>query len=327
MPPAIECALARFEVRPLQPTDRDWVTDLVRERWGAAFVVSRGVRHHPADLWGFVAVEGGDRVGLITYHIEGGRCEIVTLDSLRPDQGIGTALIESVVTAARQADCWRVWLVTTNDNLHALGFCQKRGFAIAAVHPNALDRSRQLKPQIPVVGAHGIPLRDEIELDMGLRDRLVPDGWLRVLFLVSALACAGGVVLALGSPLFSSVLPEIYTFVFGTAGALSAHDRVMINVALGIGGGLQAGTSAILAFVTRYALRRGERWTWWACVVGLALWLALDTGLTAWICLNGYPRLWPKIANDLLFVGMFGVPYAAVYRHCHTGQQRPTSII
>ncbi|MGW8250920.1 MAG: GNAT family N-acetyltransferase, partial [Anaerolineales bacterium] len=57
-------------------------------------------------------------------------------------------------------------LITTNDNLPALRFYQKRGFHLVALYPNALAESRRLKPEIPFKGLDGIPLRDEIELEM-----------------------------------------------------------------------------------------------------------------------------------------------------------------
>jgi GNAT superfamily N-acetyltransferase len=305
-----------FEVCPIQPDDRSWVADLVRARWGDVSVVSRGVRHDPRGLPGYVTVQDGIRTGLITYRIAAGACEIVTLDSLRPGQGIGMALLEQVVAEARRMGCWRVWLVTTNDNLQALGFYQKRGFVLVAVHPNALAHSRQIKPQIPLVGENGIPLRDEIELEMVLQPQRVPELWWRLLWVVSIAACAGGIVLALGPASFPSALDTICAFVVGpnAVQVLSVPDRVMISVALGIGGGLQAGISAIIAYMARHPLRHGECWAWQACVVGLALWLLLDTGLTLWYCLDGYPGLWPKIANDLVFAVMFGVPYAGLSR-------------
>jgi GNAT superfamily N-acetyltransferase len=309
-----------LRIRPVEPGDSAWVSDLVQEQWGAPLVVSRGVPYHVHRLPGFVALQGQDRVGLVTYHVKDQQCETVTLNSLRPGQGIGTALIEAVVSTARRAGCWRVWLITTNDNLQALRFYQKRGFVLAVVHPNALERSRRIKPQIPYVGADGIPLRDEIELEMVLdRDKqAVPDLWWKWLWVVSWAGCAGGVVLALGAPLFAGAMRTLYAFIFGgdAAQSLSAAEQVTINVALGIGGGLQAGSSAIIALMARHPIRRGERWAWVACVLGLGLWLALDTGLTTWYVLNGYPRLWPKLVNDLCFVGMFGIPYAALYRYC-----------
>ena len=146
----------------------------------------------------------------------------------------------------------------------------------------------------------------------------VPKLWWMWLLVVSIAGCIGGVVLALGTTVFGPALDAIWSFVFGVdaATALSAADRVMFNVAIAVGGGLQAGASAIIAFMAVHPLRRGERWAWVACVLGLALWLAIDTGLTLWYCLNGYPRLWPKVVNDLGFVVMFGVPYAAMYRYC-----------
>jgi hypothetical protein len=102
---------------------------------------------------------------LITYRLAGASCEIISLDSLRPGIGVGTALIDAVAVAARQTGCRRLWLITTNDNLNALGFYQKRGFVLAAVHPDAVAEARLLKPNIPLVGLNGIPLRDEIELE------------------------------------------------------------------------------------------------------------------------------------------------------------------
>jgi ribosomal protein S18 acetylase RimI-like enzyme len=90
----------------------------------------------------------------------------VTIDSAKPGIGIGTLLIEAVTQAAREAGCKRLWLITTNDNLHALRFYQKHGFTLLTVHRYALDASRQLKPSIPLIGNDHIPLHHEIELEM-----------------------------------------------------------------------------------------------------------------------------------------------------------------
>jgi acetolactate synthase regulatory subunit len=57
-----------------------------------------------------------------------------------------------------------VRLVTTNDNMRALRFYQRRGFRLVALNAGALDRSRELKPEIPATGMNGIPLRDELVL-------------------------------------------------------------------------------------------------------------------------------------------------------------------
>jgi N-acetylglutamate synthase-like GNAT family acetyltransferase len=121
-------------------------------------------------LPGFVALYKGEKVGLVTYNILEGSCEIVTLNSTYPSSGVGTALIQAVKDIAIKSECKRLWLITTNDNTHALRFYQKRGFVLVAVHRNALEQSRKLKPEISLIGNDGIPLRDEIELEMILDD-------------------------------------------------------------------------------------------------------------------------------------------------------------
>lgn len=156
-------------VRPLAEADRAWLRGVVRERWWAPEVVSRGVVHRPEELPGFVAELDGRPAGLATVRIDGGECEVVTIDALVEDRGIGTALVEAVVADARARRLERVWLITTNDNLRGLRFYQRRGFLLVAVHRDAVTRARaELKPQIAEVGHHGIAIRDEIELEFPL---------------------------------------------------------------------------------------------------------------------------------------------------------------
>ena len=108
-------------------------------------------------------------VGAATYVVDGDSCELLTLHAQHQFAGVGTALVEAVVEVAREAGCRRLWVVTTNDNVDALRFYQRRGFRLTEVRPGAVDMSREsLKPEIPLVGAHGIPLRDELELEFQL---------------------------------------------------------------------------------------------------------------------------------------------------------------
>lgn len=155
-------------VRPLADADRAWLDDLLAHEWGGPLMVARGMLYDLRAQPGLVAWHGKQRVGLATYHIDGDACEVRSLNSTTEGIGAGTALMQAVEAIAREAGCARVWLITTNDNLHALGFYQRRGYVLAALYPNALERSRQLKPQIPVVGMNNIPLRDEIELEKRL---------------------------------------------------------------------------------------------------------------------------------------------------------------
>ena len=157
-------------ILPINTEDRVWVSQFIFEHWGSNKAISCGVVHFPQNLPGFVVLHDGEKVGLITYNIRGTSCEIVTINSVRQFAGVGTALIEAVRDIALKSGCKRLWLITTNDNMNALRFYQKRGFVLVAIHRNALDISRKLKPEIPLIGNDGIPLRDEIELEMILND-------------------------------------------------------------------------------------------------------------------------------------------------------------
>jgi ribosomal protein S18 acetylase RimI-like enzyme len=109
--------------------------------------------------------------GVATYALDGDSAELLTLHAAAQLVGVGSALLTEVQDIARDAGCRRLWLVTTNDNLDALRFYQRRGFRLVRVRSQAVDRSRRrLKPEIPTFGAYGIPLRDEIELEMTLID-------------------------------------------------------------------------------------------------------------------------------------------------------------
>lgn len=158
-----------MDIRPLTTADLPRFRQFWRQNWGDEFVVAHGVIHHPDTLNGFIACSGNEWIGEITYTFSGDECEIVSLDSLRESQGIGTKLINAVVEEARSQNCRRVFLITTNDNLNALGFFQKRGFEMVAIHRGAVSQSRKIKPAIPLLGMNNIPLRDEIELEMLLK--------------------------------------------------------------------------------------------------------------------------------------------------------------
>ena len=137
-----------------------------KDQWDGDFVVAHGTTFHPENVSGFITLDDNEWIGLITYTFLETDCEIVSVDSLREDKGIGTALVEKVVEEARANQCRRVHLTTTNDNLRALGFYQKRGFQLSALRVGALEETRKLKPDIPLVGGNGIPIRDEIDLEI-----------------------------------------------------------------------------------------------------------------------------------------------------------------
>jgi N-acetylglutamate synthase-like GNAT family acetyltransferase len=154
-----------MQIAPLSTTDKAWVLERTELLFGGTFLVSGDHVHDPTQLPGFIAVQDGERVGLATYHIAGDHCEIVTLDALCQYMGIGSELLLAVEAAARAEGCVRLWSITTNDNLDALRFFQRRGFVMTDVRLDSMQKIRMLKPGIPLVGCYGIPVRDEIELE------------------------------------------------------------------------------------------------------------------------------------------------------------------
>lgn len=159
-------AVDLISIEPIDGRYRSWAARLLLEQWGSTIMVTRGKAHNLAALPGFVALIDDEPTGLATYRIAAGECELTSLNSLQPGLGVGRALVEAVRRAAEAAACRRLWLITTNDNTPALRFYQRLGFALVAVHRGAVDASRLIKPEIPAVGLDGIPIRDEIELEL-----------------------------------------------------------------------------------------------------------------------------------------------------------------
>lgn len=155
-----------ISVHDATAADRAFIDDLLAREWGGPLMVSRGVLHDLRTVPSVVATRAGVPSGLATYVVSGAEVEVTSMDATVPRAGVGTALLEAVITRARAAGCTRLWLITTNDNLDALRFYQRRGLVLARLHANALDVSRRLKPSIPLTGAHGIPIRDELELEL-----------------------------------------------------------------------------------------------------------------------------------------------------------------
>ncbi len=157
--------MSGVELRPLTDDERPWLERFLVEHWGGAEMLMRGALHDLRGASAIVAVKDGERVGLLTYAVHGEDCEITSLDSLVPGQGIGGALLTEAGRIAREHGCRRLHLITTNDNVDALRFYQKRGFVLVELRRDADTAGRPLKPTIPWLGAYGIPLRDELELE------------------------------------------------------------------------------------------------------------------------------------------------------------------
>lgn len=160
-------------VRDLSPADRDWAERLLAAQQGGTRMVARlGELIDPLSLEGLVAEAAGRQIGLATVQESPGRgMEVLTLHAEPRGQGAGTALLETAWHVAAASGHHRLWLVTTNDNLEALHFYLRRGMRVAAVHAGAVERDRQLKPEIPAFnGDNGLPIRDVIELELPTGD-------------------------------------------------------------------------------------------------------------------------------------------------------------
>lgn len=160
--------MSQLVYRAKTEQDNKWLKEYLSQEWGTPIIISKAKSHNTLDLPTILAEQDGQIVGVVTYHINEHSCEIVTLNSTKEGLGIGSHLIEEVKQIAKTEGCKRLWLITTNDNVEALGFYQKRGFKLVKIFPNAIDESRKLKPEIPEIGAHGIPIRDELELEQKL---------------------------------------------------------------------------------------------------------------------------------------------------------------
>jgi ribosomal protein S18 acetylase RimI-like enzyme len=150
-------------VRPKRPDDRGWIAHVIRSEWGSLRVVSRGrLTEDASALPGLVAERDERNAGYALLRLEGDAGEVVVLHSLEPRAGVGRALLDGARAEADRAGCSRLWLITTNDNVEAIAFYQRCGWDWVEFHRDELARSRRLKPEIPEVGAHGIPLRHEL---------------------------------------------------------------------------------------------------------------------------------------------------------------------
>ncbi|UCG16366.1 MAG: GNAT family N-acetyltransferase [Phycisphaerales bacterium] len=155
--------------RPIQDSDREAIAEFIEHHWHGRKVISRGKAYYPHQEEGFVDWRDSKIVGLLTYIVHGDAMEVLTLNSTLKGEGIGTALTLMAIDHARENNIKRIWLSVTNDNLPAIGFYQRLGFRMVQVNIGAVDKARKAKPQIPDVGHHGIPIHDEIVMELPVK--------------------------------------------------------------------------------------------------------------------------------------------------------------
>jgi ribosomal protein S18 acetylase RimI-like enzyme len=183
-----------IRVRPGRPTDQPSLDAMFAATWGEPRVAAGGrlydLRALPAlvatrEAVGGAAPQGAGTdealepseqiIGVLTYEIAGDAIEVVSIEADPPRLGTGTALLAAAINLGFAEGLARLWLVTTNDNVDALRFYQRRGLHILKVRPDGVARSRAVKPSIPLIGSYGIPMRDEIVLGRDLSARDLPN--------------------------------------------------------------------------------------------------------------------------------------------------------
>lgn len=140
------------------------VSDVIKG-WGSDFLVTRGKCYRAEDLDGILVYENGKIIGLGLYKIKKD-CEIILLETFIQNKGIGTQIIGKIKDISKTKNCKRVWLITSNDNIDAIKFYQRRGFCFANIYINAMEEARKIKPEIPLIGNYEIPIKDEIEFEI-----------------------------------------------------------------------------------------------------------------------------------------------------------------
>ncbi|WP_068086346.1 GNAT family N-acetyltransferase [Polycladidibacter stylochi] len=149
-------------LREIESSDHRAVTDLLVRRWTSPQILIEDEMVDASTLPGYLAFDGNDVVGMVTVIKRDNEWEILTLDSLQRWGGIGSKLLDRVSDSALKRGIKRLMVRTSNDNLDAFRFYQRRGFRLEKVVQGVIDRERLLKPEIPATGLHGIPIHDEI---------------------------------------------------------------------------------------------------------------------------------------------------------------------
>lgn len=156
------------KIEKITEKNRNLLNQFFIENWYSTDISVRGEIIDCTKVDGFLIQEDNTIIGLVTYKFFGDICEIVSIDSKKENLGLGSALLKEVEHVAIEKNCKKMRLITTNDNLRALQFYQKRGYYITKIYPNAMDEVRKQKSDVPLIGENGIPLRDELELEKEL---------------------------------------------------------------------------------------------------------------------------------------------------------------
>ncbi len=155
--------LPPVSVRQSADDDRARVRALFVTDFGRSKFIAFGEEFQAETVPAIVAEIGGDLAGALAYRLQQGVLQIVALatDPEWQRSGVGGKLVDFAEHVARDAGASHVAVATTNDNLPALYFYQRRGYRLTEV---ATDAIRTANDDAVIVGFAGIVIRDEFHL-------------------------------------------------------------------------------------------------------------------------------------------------------------------
>ncbi len=153
-----------IEIRQKTAEDEAWLRDVLVRDWAGTSIVVHG---DEIDLLSFPALIAGEREGIAIFRADD-PAELLLLHAWRKWGGVGSALVEALAARLRDRGVHSLRVTTTNDNLDALRFYQRRGFRLVELRPGAVNAARRRKASIPELGDYDIPLTDELDLTLDL---------------------------------------------------------------------------------------------------------------------------------------------------------------
>jgi ribosomal protein S18 acetylase RimI-like enzyme len=153
-------------VREATDADRAAARELFQQDFGRTEIVAFGEVMDLDQMPALVAVMTEQPAGALAYRLLGAALHIVALatDPMWQRSGVGGHLLAEAELLARRLGLQRIVVSTTNDNLPALYFYQRRGYRLRDLVPDSIiAHTRQ---QVP--GFAGIPVRDEVRLEKTL---------------------------------------------------------------------------------------------------------------------------------------------------------------
>jgi ribosomal protein S18 acetylase RimI-like enzyme len=154
-------------VREATDSDRAAARALFERDFGHTKIVAFGEIMDVDQMPALVAVMRGEPSGALAYRLYGGDAlHIVALatDPMWQRSGVGGHLVAEAELLARRLGLARLVVATTNDNLPALYFYQRRGYRLTGLAPDSVTTHTRHTS----AGFAGIPVRDEIRLEKRL---------------------------------------------------------------------------------------------------------------------------------------------------------------